>query len=134
MRASLNCCWLVDYEDVFVTGSSIVKDGAILDAVEHLRMCLGPDEFQIMDHWEADLIAIGIASPSDLQRLVYFCLESGGERRFYVSLETAPTKGSELPYMDCGEFNNVDLETLTKIVAEHLEICPLHSAEANPLK
>ena len=81
-------------------------------------MRLGPDEFQILDHCEADLIAIGIASSSDLQQLVYFSLESGGERRFYVSLEAAPTEGSKLPYKDRGEFNNIDLETLTKIVAE----------------
>jgi hypothetical protein len=53
----------------------MVKDDAILDAAEHLRKCLGQDEFQIMDHWEADLIAVGIASPSDLQRLVYFSLD-----------------------------------------------------------
>ena len=112
----------------------MVKDGAILDAVEHLRMRLGPDEFQIIDHWEANLIAIGIASSSDLQQLVYFSLESGGERRFYVSLEAAPTEGSELPYMDCGEFNNVDLEKLTEIVAEHLGLRPLRGVEANSLK
>ena len=112
----------------------MMKDDAILDAVEHLRKCLGPDEFQIMDHWEADLIAIGVASSSDLQRLVYFSLESGGERRFYVSLEAAPTEGSELPYMGCGEFNNVDLEKLTEIVAEHLGLRPLRGVEANSLK
>jgi hypothetical protein len=112
----------------------MVKDDAILEAVEHLRNCLGPDEFQIIDHWEADLIAIGVASPSDLQRLVYFSLESEGERHFYVSLEAAPTKGGELPYMDCGEFNDVDLETLTEIVAEHLGIRPLGGVEANSIK
>jgi hypothetical protein len=66
-----------------VAGANMVKDDAILDAVEHLRKCLGQDEFQIMDHWEADLIAIGIASPSDLQRLVYFSLEARRETPFF---------------------------------------------------
>jgi hypothetical protein len=87
-----------------------------------------------MDHWEAGLIAIGVASSSDLKRLVYFSVESGGERRFYVSVEAAPTEGSELPYMDCGEFNNVDLEKFTEIVAEHLGFRPLRGVEANSLK
>jgi hypothetical protein len=114
----------------------MVKDIAILDAVEHLRTSLGPVEFQIMDHWEADPMAIGIASPSDIQRLVYFSLESGsgGEHRFYGALEAAPTEGSELPYMDCGAFNDVDLETLKEIVSEHLGIRRRHSIEAVPLK
>jgi hypothetical protein len=132
MRASLNRCWLVECEDAFVAGASMVKDGAILDAVEHLRMCLAPDEFQIMDHWEEDLGAIGIASPSDLQRLVYFALESGGEHRFYVSLEAAPTEGSELPYVDCGKSRNVDLETLTEIVSNILEFGSSASPKPTP--
>jgi hypothetical protein len=72
MRKSLNRCCQVAYQDAFMAGANMMKDDAILDAVEHLRKCLGPDEFQIMDHWEADLIAIGVASSSDLQRLVYF--------------------------------------------------------------
>jgi hypothetical protein len=35
MWASLNRGWLVDYEDAFVTGSNMVKDGAILILLSH---------------------------------------------------------------------------------------------------
>jgi hypothetical protein len=82
----------------------MMKDDAISCAVEHLRTCLGPDEFQIMDHWDADPTAIGVASASDPQRLVYFSLAPGEERRFYVCLEAAPAEGDELPFLDCGNF------------------------------
>ncbi len=111
----------------------MIKNAAILKVLHHLKTCLGPDKFQVTDHWECDLIAIGIASAADPQRLVYLCLASG-EASFDVRLETAPKDGSELPYADAGQFDDVDLETLTAIIAEHLGIRLDRSADAKLLK
>jgi hypothetical protein len=111
----------------------MVRDGAISCAVEHLRTCLGLDESN-QDHWDADLTAIAFASPNDPQRLVYFSLSLGEARPFYVCLEAAPAEGDGRPYTNCGELKNVDLETLTEIVSEHLGIHRLRSVDSKSLE
>lgn len=64
------------------------KDQSIEDLVQTLRAALGSDSFQVVDHWDADLHAIGIAACHDSRRLVYIstCDEPPG--RYYFECET----------------------------------------------
>src|SRR5947208_2640607 len=96
------------------------KNSAILRALHHLENRLGKDAFQIVDHWEADLLAIGVASPSNAQRLVYIASVSKSEQNYDVIYERAPIPGSELPYEHCGKFHNVGLDELAQLVSNHL--------------
>lgn len=95
------------------------KTGAILRALRHLEERLGKGAFQIVDHWEGDLLAIGIASPSDRQRLVYIASLGKSDQSYSAILERAPTPGSELPYEDCGKFQDIGLDELTRVVSDH---------------
>ena len=49
------------------------KDPSIVAFVERVTGALGPAGWQVADHWDGDLCAIGIASASDPERLVYVC-------------------------------------------------------------
>src|SRR5262245_31947164 len=51
--------------------STLEKDPRILDVLDRLKLTLGADAFDIVDHWSSDLIAVGIASPQNHQGLVY---------------------------------------------------------------
>jgi hypothetical protein len=52
--------------------SSIMrKDTSIWTLVAKLAATVGGDSFQLVDHWDADLFAVGIADVSDDRRLVY---------------------------------------------------------------
>lgn len=47
------------------------KDASIWQLVGALAGRLDADQFQLIDHWDADLVAIGIARADDPARLVY---------------------------------------------------------------
>ncbi len=51
--------------------ASLVKDESILRLVSNMSTALDPSRWQVLDHWEADLFAIGIASAADKERHVY---------------------------------------------------------------
>jgi hypothetical protein len=99
---------------------SMNKAKEIQAVLAWLREQLG-DRFVVIDHWDADLNAIGVASPEDPHRLVYICAGSEEPERYFVELETAPSEGSDLPYESVGKFTSVDREQLARIVKDHLK-------------
>jgi hypothetical protein len=98
------------------------KDPAILDALDQLRSRLGPDAFVLADHWEADLCAVGIASPRDPGVLVYISCYGAPAGRFAYELELTPPPGSEFPYEVAGLGSGVSFEELVRVVAGHLNL------------
>ena len=57
--------------------SSMQKDDHILRMLANLRQRLGEGAFQIVDHWQADLRAVGIAHPDHEHRLAYMLMLTG---------------------------------------------------------
>jgi hypothetical protein len=51
--------------------ASITKDRSIWRLVAELAKRFDAHRFQIIDHWDADLFAIGIARTTEPRRLVY---------------------------------------------------------------
>jgi hypothetical protein len=100
------------------------KSASIQKALEQLTLRLGADAFQVADHWEADLGAVGVAGVSDVQRLVYFCQRQDDPTRYDAFLEVAPAVGSELPYAEAGEFENLTVDDLVRVIADHLGVDP----------
>lgn len=99
------------------------KDQAIHTALDYLRHRLGEAAFVIIDHWEADLAAVGVASPTRLDRLV--CISCFDQRssqppRYTAILERAPAPNSDLLYEECGHFAELSLEDLATVVSTHL--------------
>lgn len=97
-----------------------MKSAAIDKMLAFLTATLGPFSFDVVDHWEGDLVATGIARPSDHSRLVYVLSEP--LERFTAILELAPKVGSEIPYADVGKHQRLTLVELAQVVRAHLRI------------
>jgi hypothetical protein len=98
------------------------KVDAIRCAVHHLEERLEKGAFQIVDHWEGDDLAIGVANSGDAQRLVYIATSNHSQHLYDCFLERAPTPQSGVPYEDCGKFGAVSLDELAQLVSSHLGI------------
>ncbi len=98
--------------------SNLQKNHAVLDLLSRLAQRLGLGSFQVVDHWESDLNAVGIAHPNNRERLAYIAVY--GPDDLYVELELPPTAGSELPYAVAGEFRSLTFDQAAQIVGKHL--------------
>jgi hypothetical protein len=101
------------------TLARLQKDDHIIRLLAQLQERLGVGAFQIVDHWEADLRAIGIAHPSNVQRLAYIAAPDPAHGSFYVELEDEPQAGSDLPYSLVGRYRNISFDELVRLVAAH---------------
>lgn len=79
-----------------------------------------PDQSAVVvDHWEGDPDAIGIARRSDTGWLVYIHAEKDANGRYFLSRELPPN--SDLwPFEDAGSEQFDDLDTLANAVKAHL--------------
>jgi hypothetical protein len=100
--------------------SALDKDPAIIAVLRRLSERLGLDAFDVVDHWEPDLYAVGIASPRGHAVLVYISCYGEPERRYHVELELPPSPGGELPYQVAGRYDDLDFEALAGVVSAHL--------------
>jgi hypothetical protein len=101
----------------------VQKDPRIIGALHHLESALGRDSFVVTDHWEADLLAVGVANPSNPDALAYIAVE-GAAGQFTVIIEGLPKPGSDMPYEDIGRFQCKDLDDVTWVVQDFLAIQP----------
>lgn len=99
--------------------TSFVKQDALRGMLARLDQRLGRGTFQIVDHWESDLDAIGVAHPRNRELLAY--IAACGCDEFYVELEL-PHARSELPYSVAGTFRSLTFDDLADIVAKHLAL------------
>lgn len=75
---------------------AVPKDTSIVSVLERLRADLGGDAFTVLDHWDSDLFAVGVARPSDPRYLVYIStLTPDGTFSFDCE---RPSADPELPY------------------------------------
>lgn len=106
------------------------KDDTIKNVLARLESDLGPGAFAVVDHWPDDLMAVGIARPSDPGYLVYISTLGCAADCYYVELELPPKPNDDLPYTPAGEFASVDYAALLEIVKRHFET---EVDEASPL-
>jgi hypothetical protein len=97
--------------------TKLQKHDTVLQLLANLEYRLGTGTFQIVDHWEGDLGAIGIAHPCNRELLAYVAVY--GPDDCYVELEVPPQAGSELPYSVAGEFRSATFDDVAHIVAKH---------------
>jgi hypothetical protein len=97
---------------------AIDKDPSILQLLEQLD--LPRNGWAIVDHWEADLCAIGLARPSAPRRLVYVSTYGKTEGEYDYQCEEA--LGSEPDdYVTTDARQGVDLPTLVAVLRRHLD-------------
>ncbi|WP_448954872.1 hypothetical protein [Labrys neptuniae] len=97
------------------------KHIAIVRALAHLRDRLGDEAFQLVDHWEGDDLATGIASPQDANRLVYIACPDALPSAYTAILERASSSENEIPFEECGSFEGLDVDGLVDVVSVHLQ-------------
>jgi hypothetical protein len=100
-------------------GAIVEKDARLLAAVADLLDRFG-DAVELVDHWDADLLAIGISRRGERTRLVYVSMLPDQEARFGVALEISPRVGADLPYEDGGWHRGLTLSEVTGVATAHL--------------
>lgn len=95
------------------------KDQSIIRLIDGLRALLGPRAFDVVDHWESDLCAVGIARPDNHGVLVYISTSGKPGERCSVSLELPPQPGSDIPYTAAGDQDAANLNELAEIIQRH---------------
>ena len=93
------------------------KDSTIRELLALLG--LASRGWQIVDHWEADLQAIGVATQRDPRRLVYVSTFSRAPGRFDYQCETAAGSDDD-SYTTTATGHDVDYETLLCAMEAHL--------------
>ena len=96
---------------------SMEKDRSILDLLSGLS--LDRSGWIVVDHWEADLCAIGPTRPSAPGRIVYVSTYNKPDGRYDYECEEAAGPAPENHATgDAGQ--NVDLPTLIAVLQRHL--------------
>jgi hypothetical protein len=98
---------------------SLDKESSIVEVLDRLQARLGPDTFAIVDHWDCDRRAVGVARPDDHGVLAYIATWGSG---FYVELELPPPPGDDFPNAVAGQHSGLSAEQVVQIVAGHLSL------------
>ena len=96
---------------------TIMKSKEILDLVEKLE--LDVRGWRIVDHWEADLCAIGVAKASAPGRLVYVSTYEKELGRYDFECEISAGENLE-DYITTETGDGVDFATLLAVMERHL--------------
>ena len=105
----------------------MTKDPSIHDLLARLTAAFGAGSFDVVDHWEADRCAIGVARPGEPGTLAYVSTSGLPGGRYTVHLERPPSPGSALPYAPAGEREDIGLDEVLAVVETHLGLAPHRS-------
>lgn len=96
------------------------KHPRILALLRELEVSLPAGSHQIVDHWESDLCAIGVASPGDPRRLVHVSTYGQAEGTFAFECEAPPGDGCE-DYQVVARGEGLGRDALLQKIRAHLE-------------
>jgi len=98
----------------------IRKDTSIWTVIAHLATIFGGEMFQLVDHWDADLFAIGIGSAQDARRLMYISTFRKPEGTVAYECEQADAMLGACG----GRSEHAEPSELVRVLADHLGIAP----------
>ena len=101
--------------------SPLEKHLSILLLLDRLRSDLGSAAFAVVDHWDADHCAIGLAHPSNHQILVYVSTFHKETGQYDYELELPPVSEVEL-YSCAGRAESSTYEELLGVIRSHLKV------------
>lgn len=96
------------------------KHASLEDAVRRLATEPGPGAFAVVDDWDADLYAIGIASPADPRVPARVSTAGMADDTFRVHLEPPSAPACGLPNTDGGVRGCRSFLDLAATVSAHL--------------
>ena len=94
----------------------MLKDTSVWVFLGQLAIEIGAQHFQVVDHWDGDLHAVGIASPQDAGRLVYVSTFKKSPGRFAYECESS-AKGD---YEVAGRSEDASFQDLLGVIRRHL--------------
>ncbi len=100
----------------------LIKHESILGFLARLTSELDPNLWTVVDHWDADLHAIGIARPSEPGVLVYVSTWRQPPGKFFCSLELPPPPGDDAPYRPAGDSGGVEFPEVLRLIREQLDL------------
>jgi hypothetical protein len=102
--------------------SSIVrKDTSIWTLIAQLAAIVGGDSFQLVDHWDADLFAMGIAGVSNNRRLVY--VSTFGKPPGFLAYD-CEEPDADLVGQSVAKSELADFPEFLRVVERHLGLAP----------
>jgi len=96
------------------------KDPTVLAVLDRLAARLGPTAFDVVDHWDCDLTAVGVARPDDHRVLAYISTFNMPAERYVVELELPRDEAGGVPYTVARSRSAVDFGELVEMVRAHL--------------
>ena len=99
--------------------NKLVKDKTILSLIDRLKALMGVDAFDVVDRWDADLCAIGIARPDNHQLLVYVSVPTTRRQLRGFPRSPPPEPGSDDPYTPGDELQVQGFDKLVEIIERH---------------
>ena len=99
--------------------ANVDKDESITQMLTELRVELGDGAFDVVDHWDTDSFATGVARPDNHGVLVYVSTLALRKNKYWVSLELPPKPGDDHPYEPAGEREATGIQELASIVRAH---------------
>ncbi len=94
------------------------KAESIAQVLRRLRQDLGADSFVVVDHWDADMCAVGVARPDDPRYLVYIStFPDDGSLAFE---RERPPVDDDFPYDSDGLVEGATYDELAAAVRDHV--------------
>jgi hypothetical protein len=98
--------------------NALEKDKSILELIAMLPIdAMG---WIVIDHWQADRFALGIAHPRSPRRLVYVSTFRCSPHRYNYECEV-PSGGSSMEFDVNAAADGVNFEELLQVIREHVE-------------
>ena len=95
----------------------LMKDQKIINLIKRLRV--NANGWVIVDHWDSDSFAFGVAHPRNVHRLVYISTAGMPPGRYYYACEVASQReGCAYEEIEIG--HRVEISRLQRAVAKHL--------------
>lgn len=101
---------------------AVNKDASILRLLDRISQELDPKTWRVVDHWDADLLAIGIAAATNPELLVYISTHRQPEGHF--SFECEVPSGSAGMYRVVDRAESVNFDALLLALSTHFKRTP----------
>jgi hypothetical protein len=94
------------------------KSKKIIETVEYLQNKYSADKILTNNYWDGDLEAIGLTDKTG-QYVAYISTFKRSDNHYFLSLENPPVNDEQL-HSRAGDFENINLDELERLVTRHL--------------
>ena len=96
------------------------KDSSIIEVMAKLKD-QSTNEIEVIDHWDADLCAIGFWNGREKERIAYVSTYNMEDGKYFLSLEFPEQEGSDESSEDI-DYHDIDFSELLDRFTNHLSM------------